>query len=79
MIAVSVMIFVLFKVNRLTSIITYIFYFICSVDATVSFNQSAYSINEGHGPVQPVLVLSNPSSFDIAVQVTDTNNTAKGK
>ena len=51
----------------------------CFVAATVSFNKSAYRVNEGDGPVQPVLVLSNPSSFAITVQVTDTNNTATGK
>ena len=51
----------------------------CSVGATVSFNKSAYRVNEGYGPVQPILVLSNPSSFAITVQVTDTGNTATGK
>ena len=43
---------------------------------TVNFNQSTYSVNEDAGPVQPVLVLSNPSSTDITVQVRDTQNTA---
>ena len=50
-----------------------------SVDATISFEQSTYSIVEDGGPVQPVLVLSNPSSFDITVEVTDTSITATGK
>ena len=56
---------------------TYLIFY--SIDATVSFNRSAYSIVEDDGPVQPVLVLSNPSSFDITVQVTDTSITATGK
>ena len=43
---------------------------------TVSFNQSTYSVDEGAGPAQPILVLSNPSSTDITVQVRDNENTA---
>ena len=43
---------------------------------TVTFSQSTYSINEGAEPAQPALVLSNPSSTDITVQVRDTPNTA---
>jgi len=46
------------------------------VDITVSFSQSTYSVDEDDGPAQPVLVLSNPSSTDITVQVRDTENTA---
>ena len=38
----------------------------------LSFSQSTYSVDEDKGPAQPVLVLSNPSSTDIPVQVTDT-------
>ena len=43
---------------------------------TVNFSEMAYSVNEDDGPAQPVLVLSNPSSTDITVQVRDTENTA---
>ena len=43
---------------------------------TVSFNQLTYNFNEDTGPAQPVLVLSNPSSTDITVQVRDNQNTA---
>ena len=43
---------------------------------SISFGQSAYSFNEDAGPAQPVLVLSNPSSTDITVQVRDIQNTA---
>ena len=46
--------------------------------ATISFSQSMYSVNENEGPVQPVLVLSDPSSTDVTVQVTDGMGTATG-
>ena len=46
---------------------------------TVSFSQSTYTVGEDDGVVQPVLVLSNPSSTDITVQVISTDNTATGK
>jgi len=45
----------------------------------VSFNQSTYSIDEDEGPAQPVLVLSNPLSTDITVQVTSNDITATGE
>ena len=35
------------------------------------FSQSSYSINENAGPLKPILVLSNPSSVDITIQVSD--------
>ena len=47
-----------------------------TIDITVSFNQSTYSVDEDDGPVQPVLVLSNPSSTDITVQVRSNDITA---
>ena len=46
---------------------------------TVMFNQSMYSVNEDAGPAQPVLVISNPSSTDITVQVTNTDGSATGE
>ena len=42
-------------------------------------NQSMYSVNEDAGPTQPVLVISNPSSTDITVQVTNTDGSATGE
>ncbi|XP_065909619.1 uncharacterized protein [Dysidea avara] len=45
---------------------------------TMSFNQSAYSVDEDDGPAQPVLVLSNPSSTDITVEVRSNDITATG-
>ena len=41
------------------------------IDFSVSFIQSTYRVGENTGPVQPVLVLSNPFSTDITVQVRD--------
>ena len=48
------------------------------VDITVSFSLSAYTIDEDAGSVQPVLVLSNPSSTNITVQVLSTDGSATG-
>jgi len=50
-----------------------------SIAITVMFNQSMYSVIESEGPARPTLVLSNPSSSDITVQVTNTDGTATGK
>ena len=43
------------------------------------FSQTTYSVDEDDGPAQPVLVLSNPSSTDITVQVTNTDGSATGE
>ena len=40
------------------------------------FSQTTYSADEEAGPAQPVLVLSNPSSSNISVQVNDKERTA---
>ena len=45
---------------------------------TVMFDQSTYSVDEDAGPVQPVLVLSNPSSMEFNVTVTNTDGSATG-
>ena len=47
--------------------------------ATVSFDQQVYTVSEAGGRIEPVLVLSNPSSSVIAVQVFSTNGSATGK
>ena len=50
------------------------------VDTVVlSFIQSTYSVSEDDGPAQPVLVLSNPSSSNITVQVFNTDGSATGE
>ena len=38
-----------------------------------------YSVKESDGPVQPVLVLSNPLSTEISVEVFTTNGSAIGE
>ena len=43
------------------------------------FNQTMYSVTEGAGPAQPVLVLSGPSSMTITVIVTSTDGSATGE
>ena len=45
----------------------------------MNFGHSAYNVNEGSGPVQFLLVLSNPLSTDITIEVFNTNVTAMGK
>ena len=55
---------------------------ICSsflIAVVIMFSQSTYSVNEDDGPVQPVLVLSEPSSTDITVQVFNADGTATGE
>ena len=49
------------------------------VDVTVSFMNPKYNVNENDGTVQFVLVLTNPSSTNIMLQVTNVDNTATGK
>ena len=45
----------------------------------MGFSQSTYSVHEDAGPVQLGLVLSNPSSTNITVQVLSTDGTATGE
>ena len=49
------------------------------IDPTVSFSQSTYRVGEDDGVIQPQVVLSNPSSTDITLQVTDTGISATGE
>ena len=42
------------------------------------FDNARYTVNEDDGLVQPVLVLSNPSSFVVSLQVITTDVTANG-
>ena len=49
------------------------------LDITVQFGQAMYTSNENAGVVQVSLILSNPSSTDVNVQVFNTNITANGK
>ena len=43
------------------------------------FRQSTFSVNEGAGRAQLVLVLGNPSSSDITITVFNTDVTAYGE
>ena len=49
------------------------------IDATVSFEQHTYNVHENDGKVEPVLVLSNPSSTAVTVKVLSTDGSATGK
>ena len=57
----------------------YFFIILFYVVTVVSFSQPSYNHNEGTGPAHLVLVLSNPSSTVITVEVMDTNISAIGK
>ena len=43
------------------------------------FNQSTYSVNEGEGPIQPVLVISRSLSSDTILEAYNTDGTATGE
>ena len=63
--------------SRLEKIIViFTIYFIA---ATVSVEQQTYNVNESNEKVQVVLVLSNPSSTDIIIEVVNTDGSAVGK
>ena len=46
------------------------------LDIILKFSQATYRANENTGSVQPVLVLSNPSSINITIQVKDSQVSA---
>ena len=43
------------------------------------FSQSAYGVNENDEPAQAVLVLTNPASIDITLEVYNTDGSATGE
>ena len=48
--------------------------------ADLAFSQSTYNISENAGHLQPVIILSNPSSTAVIVQVfTSTNDSTVGE
>ena len=47
--------------------------------SNVSFKQSTYTTFEDDGSVTIVLILSNPSTTDITVQVSTTDGSATGE
>ena len=50
---------------------------LCSA-ATVVFGQSLYDVREDSGFMQLELLLSNPSSFNITIELFSTNGSAAG-
>jgi len=46
---------------------------------TVHFDPSTYTVSEGDEMVQPTLLLSDPSSTDVIVQIIDTQVSAAGQ
>ena len=44
----------------------------------IKFEESSYIVNEGNRPVQPVIILSNPSSTSITVNILNIDDTATG-
>ena len=44
----------------------------------MKFHNATYAVNEDDGIIQPLLVLSNPSSFVETIQVINTDITANG-
>ena len=51
----------------------------CHVDVTVMLSQSSYSVHENAGVVKLVVVLSNPLSVVITIQVSDVQDGATGE
>ena len=49
------------------------------VDSTVSFSTPNYIVNEEVGTLQITVMLSNPLSSNVSIQVTDSNNSASSK
>jgi len=60
----------------LDKVVHNLFYFVA---IRIRFIQSTYSVNENDGQAQPVLILSNPSSTNITVQVRSNDITATGE
>ena len=56
-----------------------VFNYFVSVAIGINFSQSLYTSNENTMTVQPILLLTNPSSTDVTVQVMSINITAFGK
>lgn len=49
------------------------------IETRISFNQSTYSVNENDVAVKPVLILSDPETNNITVQIEDVENSAKSE
>ena len=62
-----------------TCSICYEIYILSNPGSVVKFNQPVYNVDEDDELVQPKLILSNPSSTDITVQVYDDRVIATSK
>ena len=51
---------------------------VCFAVVIINFNQPTYTITEDNGPAQPMLTLSNPSIFNITIQIMDINDSLSG-
>ena len=49
------------------------------LEITVQFGEAMYTVNENAGVVQVSLILSNPSSTIVMIQVFNTDGSATGK
>ena len=49
------------------------------LEITVQFDQAMYAVNENAGAVQVSLILSNPSSTAVMIQVVNADESATGK
>ena len=45
---------------------------------SIKFEESSYIVNEGNRPVQPVIILSSPSSTSITINILNIDDTATG-
>ena len=79
MLLFAILLYVYYKYNYMDIMKVSLIFFLFLLAITVSFEQSMYSVNENAESAQPVLVLSNPSSTDITVQVTNTDGSATGE
>ena len=62
-----------------TTLITSRLNYFIGATSTVSFGRVAYTVKEVAGRVEPVLVLSSPTSMAITLQVFSTDGSAIGK
>ena len=71
-----------FSYNAVVDLFLFVYTIIAStippINITISFKEAYYCISELDGPLQPVLVLSNPSTAEFTVEVTDTDISAAG-
>ena len=49
------------------------------VGSTIKFSQFTYSAAEDSGALQPALILSNPLSCNITIEILDINGTSAGE